>query len=64
MEQNLLYAVPVCGALALLFAFIRSSWIRRQDAGTDEMAKIAARLSASYVAGGCTGLTPNFTSVM
>ncbi len=42
MEQTtLLYAVPACGALALLFAYFRSAWIRRQDAGTEEMAKIA-----------------------
>ena len=27
----MLYAVPVAGALALLFAFLRSSWINKQD---------------------------------
>ena len=44
MQQNLLYAVPVCGVLALLFAFVRSAWIRKQDAGTEEMAKIAGHI--------------------
>ena len=44
MQQNLLYAVPVCGALALLFALVRSAWIRKQDAGTPEMAKISKHI--------------------
>ena len=50
MQQTLLYAVPACGALALLFALVRSSWIRRQDAGTEEMAKIANHIREGAMA--------------
>ncbi|MEM1178896.1 MAG: sodium-translocating pyrophosphatase [Acidobacteriota bacterium] len=40
----LMYAVPVSGALALIFAFLRSNWINAQDMGTDEMKKIAGHI--------------------
>ena len=40
-SQTLLYAVPVAGILALIFAFLRSSWINKQDMGDDTMKKIA-----------------------
>ena len=43
-SQTMLYAVPVAGALALLFAFLRSSWINKQDAGDDTMTKIAGHI--------------------
>ena len=42
--QTLLYAVPVSGILALLFAFLRSNWINKQDAGDETMTKIAAHI--------------------
>ena len=38
--QTLLYAVPVSGVLALVFAFLRSAWINKQDAGDATMIKI------------------------
>ena len=50
MQQTILYGVPVCGALALLFAFVRSAWIRRQDAGNDEMATIAGHIREGAMA--------------
>ena len=50
MEMTLLYAVPVCGALALVFASARSAWIRRQDAGTKEMATIANHIRQGAMA--------------
>ena len=40
MMQNLVYAAPAAGLLALLFAYWRASWVRSQDAGTDEMQTI------------------------
>ncbi len=49
-QQTILYAVPVCGALALLFAYVRSAWIRRQDAGTEEMAKISGYIRQGAMA--------------
>ncbi len=43
-SQTLLYAVPVTGVLALVFALLRSSWINKQDAGDATMSKIAAHI--------------------
>ena len=40
-SQTLLYAVPLTGALALIFAFLRTTWINKQDMGDDKMKKIA-----------------------
>ena len=40
MEQ-VYYLLPLAGVLALVYAFVRSMWINRQDAGTDEMKEIA-----------------------
>jgi K(+)-stimulated pyrophosphate-energized sodium pump len=42
--QVILYAVAGSGVLALLFAFTRSLWINKQDAGTDVMTKIAGHI--------------------
>ena len=42
--QNLLYAVPACGALALLYALLTAGWISRQDAGNVRMQKIAEQI--------------------
>jgi K(+)-stimulated pyrophosphate-energized sodium pump len=42
--QNLLYAVPACGALALLYAIVTTSWISRQDAGDQRMKGIADQI--------------------
>ncbi|HVS65764.1 MAG TPA: sodium-translocating pyrophosphatase [Thermoanaerobaculia bacterium] len=39
-----LYLLPLAGVLALIFAFTRSAWINRQDAGTDEMKEIAGHI--------------------
>ncbi len=48
--MNLLYLVPICGALALLFAWFRSAWIRRQDAGTERMSTIAQHIREGAMA--------------
>ena len=45
-----LYLIPLAGVLALLFAFWRSTWIRRQDTGTDEMRVIAAHIREGAMA--------------
>ena len=43
-SQTLLYAIPVTGVLALVFAFLRSNWINSQDAGDETMVKIAGHI--------------------
>jgi K(+)-stimulated pyrophosphate-energized sodium pump len=42
--QQIYYLLPLTGVLALIFAFARSAWINRQDAGTDEMKEIAGHI--------------------
>jgi K(+)-stimulated pyrophosphate-energized sodium pump len=42
--QTLLYAVPACGGLALLYALITTAWITKQDPGNVRMQKIAEQI--------------------
>jgi K(+)-stimulated pyrophosphate-energized sodium pump len=49
METSL-YLIPLSGVLALLFAFARSAWIRRQDEGTEEMKVIAGHIREGAMA--------------
>ncbi len=48
--KNLIFIVPICGVLALLFAWFRSSWIRRQDAGNERMITIAKHIREGAMA--------------
>ena len=48
--NTLYYAVPAAGALALVYAFIKASWVKKQDAGTDEMKDIANQIQAGAMA--------------
>jgi K(+)-stimulated pyrophosphate-energized sodium pump len=50
MDNLLIYFVPIIGAIALIFTFFRSSWIKKQDAGTDKMKKIAAYIADGAMA--------------
>ncbi|MCZ6726260.1 MAG: sodium-translocating pyrophosphatase [Acidobacteria bacterium] len=43
-SPTLIYAVPICGVLALFFAWLRSQWIAKQDAGDDRMQTIAGHI--------------------
>jgi K(+)-stimulated pyrophosphate-energized sodium pump len=45
-----IYLIPAAGVLALLFAWIRSTWIKKQDAGTAEMATIAGHIREGAMA--------------
>jgi K(+)-stimulated pyrophosphate-energized sodium pump len=45
-----LYLIAGCGALALLFAWVRASWIRRQDAGNEKMQEIAGHIREGAMA--------------
>jgi K(+)-stimulated pyrophosphate-energized sodium pump len=48
--ESYIYLVPVAGVLALLFAFMRSTWISKQDAGTEEMKVIASHIREGAMA--------------
>ncbi len=45
MAQKLILAIPFFGLLALLYTFWKSSWVGKQDVGTEKMAKIAKHIS-------------------
>jgi len=48
--NSLLLAVPAAGILALIFAFIKASWVSKQDAGDAEMQEIAAAIQEGAMA--------------
>jgi K(+)-stimulated pyrophosphate-energized sodium pump len=48
--ENLIYALPVLGAAGLLYVFVRSAWINKQDVGTPKMKSIAARIAEGAMA--------------
>jgi K(+)-stimulated pyrophosphate-energized sodium pump len=45
MTDAIIYLVPVTGALALAYAFLRARWVGKQDPGTAEMVEIAGYIS-------------------
>ena len=48
--QNLVYAAPVAGVLALVFAWMKASWVSQQDAGEANMVEIAGRIQEGALA--------------
>ncbi len=48
--EPLLYSAPAAGVSALVFAFYKASWVKRQDAGTEDMKDIAARIREGAMA--------------
>ncbi len=50
MMQNLIYAAPIAGVLALAFAWLKAAWVKKQDAGTDDMKEIASRIQEGAMA--------------
>jgi K(+)-stimulated pyrophosphate-energized sodium pump len=48
--NSLIIAVPVSGILALLFAFMKASWVKKQDAGDETMQEIARRIQEGAMA--------------
>src|SRR4026209_1775780 len=45
--DNLIYLVPIMGAIGLLYTFVKSNWVAKQDPGTDRMKEIS-----NYIAEG------------
>lgn len=48
--ENLLYVIPGFGILALLYVFIRSAWVNKQDAGDEKMKGIAGHIADGAMA--------------
>ncbi len=48
--DNLVYAVPGAGLLALAFAWMKASWVKKQDPGAENMKEIASRIQEGAMA--------------
>jgi len=46
----LIYVVPVFAVVALLYAYLRAAWVRRQDEGTDRMKQIGGWIADGAMA--------------
>ena len=50
MGQTITYIIPGLGIVALLYTFWKSSWVNKQDAGTDKMKEIAKHIADGAMA--------------
>jgi len=50
MEKMLIYIVPVFGLIALIYMLLKTSWINKQEEGTDKMKKIASFITDGALA--------------
>lgn len=50
MTNQILYLIPLFGVLGLIYTFWKSSWVAKQDAGTDKMKKIAGHIAEGAMA--------------
>jgi K(+)-stimulated pyrophosphate-energized sodium pump len=48
--NNIIYFIPAAGVIALLFTAWKSSWVTKQEVGTDRMAGIAKSISNGAMA--------------
>jgi len=48
--ENVVYAVPAAGLLALLFAYWKAAWVGRQDPGDDKMKELVAAIREGAMA--------------
>ena len=48
--QSIIYIIPVAGLIGLAYTFWKSSWVSKQDAGTDKMKAIANHISEGAMA--------------
>jgi len=49
-KEILLYLVPAFGVLALLYTFVKSAWVSKQDAGNDRMKEISRYIAEGAMA--------------
>ncbi|MEM6765719.1 MAG: sodium-translocating pyrophosphatase [Bacteroidota bacterium] len=48
--SNIIYLLPAAGIIGLLYTYIRSSWVSKQDVGSEKMARIAENISTGAMA--------------
>lgn len=50
MNTLIIYLIPVSGILALLYTYLKSSWVNKQDTGTEKMEKISSHIQRGAMA--------------
>ncbi len=50
MENSLFYAVPLMGAIGLIYTFIKFNWVSKQDAGDNKMREISTYIAEGAMA--------------
>ncbi len=50
MLETMMYVVPALGLVGLLYTFWKSSWVSKQEVGTDKMANIAKHIADGAMA--------------
>jgi K(+)-stimulated pyrophosphate-energized sodium pump len=50
MAQTIMIVIPILGIIGLLFTYIKSSWVAKQDPGTEKMQGIAKSISEGAMA--------------
>lgn len=50
MDTLITYLIPISGIIALLYTFFKSSWVSKQDVGTEKMATISSHISKGAMA--------------
>lgn len=50
MVSTILYLIPVAGLIALLYTYLKSSWVAKQDTGTEKMSKISSHIQRGAMA--------------
>ena len=48
--DKLFYAAPLMALLGLLYTFIKSNWVAKQDAGTNRMQEISKHIAEGAMA--------------
>src|SRR5438876_6408404 len=48
--DKLIYLVPVMGGIGLLYTFIKSGWVSKQDAGNERMQEISKHIAEGAMA--------------
>jgi K(+)-stimulated pyrophosphate-energized sodium pump len=48
--QSIIYLIPVAGVLALLYTFFKSSWVSKQEIGTERMERISKSIASGAMA--------------
>jgi K(+)-stimulated pyrophosphate-energized sodium pump len=47
--DKLFYAAPLMALLGLLYTFIKSNWVAKQDAGTNRMQEISKHIAEGAI---------------